>query len=146
MSETSIKILQFAIASSGSVKIDHIGSGVGVIMYNAAKKTGVGLHILAPDSGAIAVTNPIMYANTAIPHVIGELEKQDVKNPFTVAIAGGAAMLGNENAADGVGQKVVAAVKDALQKASQPVKDEQTGGAKIRSITLDVETGNITIN
>ena len=104
-------------------------------------------HVIGVASGncAIAVTNPIMYANTAIPHVLGELEKQDVKNPFTVAIAGGAAMLGSDNAADGVGQKVVAAVKEALMNENQPIQDEQTGGTKIRSMTLEVETGNVNI-
>jgi len=123
MAETSVKLLQCELATAGLLKIDQVGSGVGVVIYSPLQKVGVGLHILAPFSGNVASKNPLMYANTAIPHAMELLARKGVKPPFSVAIAGGASLL-----------------KSALN-----VKLERTGGAKVRSITLDIDAGKIRI-
>ncbi len=144
MAETSVKLLQCAVAKSGRLKIDHIGSGVGVILYDAAKKIGAGLHILAPRAGNIQVKNPVMYASTAIPHVFEQLQIKGAAPPFSVAISGGAGMMGKETMLDS-GGKVVEAVKDALGKVNLPIKIEKTGGNKVRSMILDIDAGKIKI-
>ena len=144
MAEISVKLLQCAVANFGILKIDHIGSGVGVILYNATQKIGAGLHILAPTAGTITAKNPVMYANTAIPHVLGQLQAKGAVPPFSVAIAGGAGMMGKETVLNS-GQKVVEAVKDALGKVNLRVKIDQTGGNKIRSMILDINAGKIKI-
>lgn len=145
MLETSVKLLQCSVAQSGRIKIDHIGSGVGVILFNASKKTGAGLHILAPNSGTITVKNPVMYANTAIPYVLEQLKEKGVHPPFSVAIAGGAGLLGN-GAGVISGKRLVDAVKEALRHANLSIKIEQTGGNKIRSIILEIDAGKIKIS
>ncbi|MBN2125551.1 MAG: chemotaxis protein CheD [Deltaproteobacteria bacterium] len=144
MPETSVKLLQCAVARSGLLRIDRIGSGVGVILYDTARKIGAGLHILAPHSGTIHPENPVMYANTAIPFVLGRLESDGGKRPLSVAIAGGASMMGREDKPN-AGAKVVEAVKAALAGAGLQVKLDQTGGAQIRSIVLDIDAGKIKI-
>lgn len=144
MTEISVKLLQCAVANSGKLKIDHIGSGVGVILYNAAQKIGAGLHILAPRAGTITAKNPVMYANTAIPHALGQLQAKGASPPFSVAIAGGAGMMGKETVLNS-GQKVVEAIKDALAKVNLRVKVDQTGGNKVRSMILDIDAGKIKI-
>lgn len=145
MSETSVKLLQCSVAQSGRLRIDHIGSGVGVILFNATQKTGAGLHILAPSSGTITVKNPVMYANTAIPYVLKLLKEKGVHPPFSVAIAGGAGLLGKESGVIS-GKKLVEAVKEALTHANLSIKVEQTGGNKLRSIILDIDAGKIKIS
>ena len=144
MAEISVKLLQCAVAKSGRLKIDHIGSGVGVILYNATQKIGAGLHILAPRAATLTAKNPVMYANTAIPHVLGELQAKGAGSPFSVAIAGGAGMMGKETVLNS-GQKVVQAVKDALEEADLSVKIDQTGGNKVRTMILDIDAGKIKI-
>ena len=144
MAEIPIRLLQCRVANTGVLKIDRIGSGVGVMLYSGTKKTGAGLHVLAPRSGSVASQNPVMYADTAIPHVLRELESAGVKPPFSVAIAGGGSMLGEEKAT-GTGRKVVDAVREALAKAGLTVKMDETGGTKIRSMALDVDGGRIKI-
>ncbi|MBW2016168.1 MAG: chemotaxis protein CheD [Deltaproteobacteria bacterium] len=144
MPDISVKLLQYAIAQSGRLRIDHIGSGVGVILYSAAQKTGAGLHILAPKSGKLTAKSPVMYANTAIPYILDQLRGKGVNPPFSVAIAGGATLLG-KGAAINSGQNVVEAVKDALKKANLGVKIEQTGGNRVRSMILDIDAGKIKI-
>lgn len=145
MSETSVKLLQCSVAQSGRLRIDHIGSGVGVILFNASHNTGAGLHILAPRSGSITAKNPVMYANTAIPYALKQLKEKGVNPPFSVAIAGGAGLLGKESAVNS-GQKLVDAVKEALNHANLSIKIDQTGGNKLRSIILDIDAGKIKIS
>ncbi len=144
MAETSVKLLQCEVASGGLLKIDQIGSGVGVIIYSASHRTGAGLHILAPRSGRMAVKNPLMYADTAVPFAMEQLAKRGVKAPFSVAIAGGASLLKCQTAM-GSSQRMIGAVKEALSKAALTVKLEETGGAKVRSMTLDIDAGKIKI-
>jgi len=146
MAETRVTLLKCEIATSGILKIDQIGSGVGVILYSASHKTAAGLHILAPRSGPQAAQNPVMYADTAIPYVMAELGRKGVKPPLSVAIAGGAFML-KRKADSGSSQQLqlVEAVKEALKRANLSVKIEETGGTQIRSMTLNIDEEKIRV-
>ena len=144
MEQTSVKIMQCAIANSGQMKIDCIGVGVGIILHSRLKKKAAGLHVLVPHSSTPSAPNPVKFANLAIPHVLGLLEKEGVSPPFTVSIAGGAAMEGSPSG-KGMGVKVVEAVKNALSEAKLSITVDDTGGSKIRSMLLDIETGKIEI-
>jgi chemotaxis receptor (MCP) glutamine deamidase CheD len=144
MAETSVKLLECVIAATGLLKIDQIGSGVGVILYSPAKKIGAGLHVLAPFSGRAGSQRPVMYANTAIPYALVELARRGVTPPYSVAIAGGAALLKSQNAL-GSSQHMIAAVKQALAKANLSVKIEETGGTKLRCMVLDIDAGKIKV-
>jgi chemotaxis protein CheD len=145
MSETSVKIMECALADTGVLKINRIGVGIGVILYSAAQKKAAGVHILAPNTTEASPENPAKFANTAIPFALGELEKKGIKPPFTVAVAGGAEMQ-NMPPQVRMGQKMVAAITDALSKANLVVKDKQTGGTNVRTMQCDLGTGNITIS
>jgi len=145
MAEAAVKLLQCRIADKGLLKIDRIGAGVGVLLYNAVQKTGAGLHILAPRSGAIQPSNKVMFADTAIPYALDELAKKGVTPPYSIAIAGGATMLGTEDTTN-MGRKVVTAVRDALALVQLDVKIDRTGGSAIRSMILDIDAGKISIS
>lgn len=144
MAEKKIKLLQHAVALSGRLIIDHIGSGVGIMLYSPSHKVGAGIHVLAPTSSGVSSKNPIMYADTAVPYIIEELKAKGAVPPFSVAIAGGAGLLNKENTAN-AGQKVVASVRAALTKANLKIKIDKTGGNKIRTIILDIDAGKIKI-
>lgn len=137
--------MECALAESGVLKINRIGVGIGVILYSAAHKKAAGLHVLAPNTTEATPANPAKFANTAIPFALGELDKKGVKPPFTVAVAGGAEMQ-NMPPQVRMGQKMVAAINDALKKANLVPKDTQTGGANVRTMQCDLSTGNINIS
>jgi chemotaxis receptor (MCP) glutamine deamidase CheD len=145
MAETSVRLIEWAIATSGILKIDQIGFGVGVLIYSPSQKIGAGLHILAPRSASSNLKNPVMYANTAIPYVLDQLAQKGVTPPLSIAIAGGAGLL-KSSSASGTSQQVVQAVKEALMAANLSVKIEETGGTKIRSMILDIDGGKIKIS
>jgi chemotaxis protein CheD len=146
MTETKVKLLRCEIAAAGLLKIDQIGSGVGVILFSPSQKTAAGLHILAPRSGSHASENPVMYADTAIPFAFEALSRKGVKPPLSVAIAGGAALLKRQADSGGSQQlQLIEAVKEALKRLNLPIKIEETGGTKIRSITLNIDEGKIRV-
>jgi len=145
MTEINIQLTKYAIASSGLLKIDRIGAGIGVILYSAQHKIGAGLHILASHSGYNTPKNPIMYANTAIPFIMNQLSTRGVRPPISIAIAGGAVMLGTHGPIK-VGPKIVKAVKEALAKEGLTIKIDETEKSKIRSMVLDIDAGKIKIS
>jgi chemotaxis receptor (MCP) glutamine deamidase CheD len=144
MSVTSVQFTRCEVATSGLLRIDRIGAGVGVVIYSPARKVAAGLHIMAPKAKGTQSTNPIMYADTAIPYALKLLEQHGAEPPFSVAIAGGAKMLGSQNGF-AIGQKVADAAKEALTQAGISAKLEKTGGTDIRSVVLDVDGGKIKI-
>lgn len=144
MADVCVKILECCVADEGVLRIDRIGAGVGIIFFNASLKKAAGLHTLAPHSASQQPKNPVMYANTAIPYVLSELKKSGGPPPYSVAIAGGAVLLGTGNN-EGTGHKVVEAVKAALAQAGLTIKLDQTGGSQLRSMILDIDGGKISI-
>lgn len=144
MSETSVKIMECAVADSGVIKIDRIGVGVGILLYSATQKKAVGVHVLAPSTTEAAPTNPAKYANTAVPFAVAELQKKGAEPPFTIAVAGGAEMM-NVPPQIRMGKKIVTAMGEALKKANLAIKHENTGGPNTRSMLLDLGTGQFTI-
>lgn len=144
MSEISVPLLRCAVANSGLLRIDRIGSGIGVIIYDNARHIGMGLHILAAHSGGLKPTNNFMFANTAIPQALTEINGKGGNGPFSVAIAGGAVIMGGQ-AEQNPQKNIVAVAKEALKQASLQVTLEQTGGNKMRCMVLDVDAGKIKI-
>jgi chemotaxis receptor (MCP) glutamine deamidase CheD len=144
MSEISVLLLRCAVANSGLLKIDCIGSGIGVIIYDNARHIGTGLHILAAHSGGLKPTNNFMYANTAIPQALTEISKKGGNAPFSVAIAGGAIMVGGQTEQNPK-KNIVDATKEALKQAGLQITLEQTGGNKMRCMVLDIDAGKIKI-
>lgn len=144
MSETSIALLQCGVADSGLLKIDHIGSGIGIVIYDSVRHIGGGLHVLASQSMSLNHPNPLMYANTAIPYALTEISRKGGKAPFSVAIAGGAA-LRMKQTEQTAGTQSVEATKEALKKNGLRVTLEQTGGNNLRCMVLDIDAGKIKI-
>jgi chemotaxis receptor (MCP) glutamine deamidase CheD len=144
MPEKSVPLLHCDVADSGLLKIDRIGSGIGIIIYDNAHRIGVGLHVLAAHSGGLKPKNNCMYANTAIPQALAEIGQKGGKAPFSVAIAGGAAVMGGP-AEQSPKKNIIVAAKEALQQAGLSVTLEQTGGNRTRCMTLDVDAGKIKI-
>ena len=137
-------MMEWAIADEGEMKIDRIGVGVGVILYSAAQKIAAGLHVLRPQALSEPPDNPAKYANTAIPFALEQLNKKGGRPPITVAIAGGAEMMSMPPEIR-MGPKIVSAVTESMKNANLSVKMIKTGGANIRSMKLDIGSGQISI-
>ncbi|MBN1669909.1 MAG: chemotaxis protein CheD [Kiritimatiellae bacterium] len=144
MKEFSIGPTQHAFVADGILKIEHIAVGVGVILYAPARKQAAGVHILSAHSTLEAPTYPGQFANVAIPALLRQLEQNGVAPPYCAAIAGGARMEGFPPDSR-FGEKLVAAVKEELTKASVDLKVEQTGGSKMRVMEFDSRSGEVQV-
>jgi len=144
MVEKNIFPMQCVFASSGMLKIDNIAAGVGVIVFSAASRLAVGMHLLRAEPTGKNVLNPAYYASTAIPYIVEEIKKRGMMPPFSVAIAGAGTMMPATNG--DVGEKITAVVKEILEKSGFRVKLEKLGGTRIRTMVLNIDESKIKIS
>lgn len=147
-----VRISDFAIGRTPAVLITQgIGSCVAVCLYEKEKKIGALVHIMLPKTIKITTdgdrVNPLRFVNTALPIVIGELEKVGVtKEGLSAKLVGGAHMfrvLGG--AQDDLGAKNVKAVEEILIGSGIKIDNEDVGGNVGRSLEFDLETGVVKI-
>ena len=139
-----VEHMNFALADSGILEIDHIGAGVGIFLYSPEHKIAVGLHVLDTSFPGRNPQNPTRYGNTAIRYGLDMLNKRKVEPPLDVFIAGGAEMDEMPEEAN-VGPKIVLIVKDALSKENLDIKLEDTGGSKIRKMRFDLDKKKVEV-
>lgn len=143
------------IASLGEIHVSRdpaivlaclgLGSCIGVSAYDPASRVGAMAHIVLPQGNEVECKkSPAKYANSAVPLMIMEMEKLGAsRNRLVVKIAGGARIIANVAAKSilDIGDRNIAAVKDALFESRLPLKAEDIRGTHGRSLWLYVETG-----
>ncbi len=144
MAETSVRIMQCAQANTGIIKIDRVGAGIGILLYSQMKKIGIGIHSLAPKADSPNPPNPAKFVDSAVLYALELFKKEGALPPYTGSIAGGASMSGTP-AGSSIGLKVAEAAKKILIDTKINIKDDQTGGLNIRSMVLNVDTGEFQI-
>lgn len=127
------------------MKIDRIGAGVGIIIYDKARHIGAGFNILAAHSGDTKPLNPFMYANTAVHQAFAEISEKGGCAPFSAAIAGGATFPGSGKTEQNTSHLLIESAGEARKKAGLEITLEQTGDNKIRCMVLDIDGGKIKI-
>lgn len=103
------------------------------------------MHVLRGSSQGRVTDNPAYYADTALEYVIAEFKKMGADSRISVAIAGGASMLGSGED-DNMGDRLVAEVKGILSRHNLNVKLEGVGGTKLRTMILNIDEGKIKIS
>jgi chemotaxis protein CheD len=148
----SVAIGHWAVAAAPARIRTLLGSCVGVVLYDRVAKLGGLAHIVLPLANG-AVDHPGKYADTAIPSLIADFERQlGVKaRPRLVAkLAGGASMFQvnpavRENSGLNIGQRNQQAIEQILGALNIPILARDLGGATGRRLTLDTASGAVTI-
>lgn len=126
-----------------------LGSCIGIALIDNKRECAALIHILLPDSTRFKeITNPIKYADIAIPRVVDELIKFGSEKKNIVAkIAGGAAMFKftSVNIGGDIGYQNAKKVKEVLAQMGIEVKGEATGGNKGRSMFVTPQDGRVSI-
>lgn len=138
--------MQCVVATDGLLRIDRVSAGVAVVIFSRTQKVAVGLHALRcnPPEGD-EQSNVAYYVETAIPHALAQLEEAGISPPYSVAVAGGASMMGGSRHFD-VGSRLVQAAKGCLAASGVQVKMEDTGGSRVRSVVLNIDSCKIKIS
>lgn len=133
------------VEAPGKIITVGLGSCIGIAIYDRIKRIGGLAHIMLPDSTQFSnVTNPMKFADLAIPMLVEKMEKMgSSKRNMKAKIAGGASMFNfsDKNMITDIGSRNGIAVKVALEKAGIPLIAEDIGGNKGRTVILDADTG-----
>ena len=140
----TIGMAQTAVVRSGQKIRTVLGSCIGLVLYDAARRTGGMAHIvLAASLGREGP--PGKFADTAVPHLIGQLEKAGACRKRLVAkIAGGADMFGSSGPIQ-IGQSNITRVRALLKEHRIRMAAEHIGGTKGRRVTFDPDTGALLV-
>lgn len=148
--EIKVGIADMNTASSpDKIMTVGLGSCIGIVIYDKTKGIGGLAHIMLPDSSQFNnVTNPLKFADLAVPMLIDRLERMGAsKRNMKAKIAGGASMFNfsDKSMIMDIGNRNGIAVKSALKKYSIPIIAEDVGGNKGRTMILDTTDGIVLI-
>lgn len=133
------------IASPDLIRTSGLGSCVGVVIYDQAKKVAGLAHIMLPSSASTKAGNMNIakYADTAIEELIQKLIEIGGRTKCLKAkIAGGAQMFQFQSGSDimRIGPRNVEAVEAELKRFNIPLVAADVGGGNGRTIEFDPET------
>ena len=137
------------VLDPGTIMTIGLGSCIGIALYDRVLKVAGLSHIMLPDSTQFKnVSNPMKFADSAIPILIEKMHKQGCRKQNIVAkIAGGASMFNfsDKKIKMDIGKRNVEAVKTILSDYKIPILAEETGGTKGRTMIFKLESGLVEI-
>jgi len=143
MAELNVCLPPDAITTLG------LGSCVGVVLYDPAKKVSGMVHVMLPDSTKIKNNeNRAKFADTGIEDLFQKvLSLGAVRKNLVAKIAGGAQMFAfkSDNDMLRVGDRNVEATKSKLKELQIPIIAEDTGKNSGRTIEFYPETGELLV-
>ena len=126
-----------------------LGSCIGIVLYDKELKLGGMAHIMLPDSMLFSdVSNPLKFADLAIPMLLEDMQKLGSKKQNIIAkIAGGASMFNfpDKKLNMDIGRRNSDSVKQILDSMLIPLIREDIGGNKARTMILNTENGIVDI-
>jgi chemotaxis protein CheD len=135
------------VLDPGAIMTIGLGSCIGIALYDKTTKVAGLAHIMLPDSTQFkSNTNPMKFADLAIPMLIEKMEKQGcIKRNITAKIAGGASMFNfsDKSIISDIGKRNSEAVKKTLKDVSIRMIAEETGGNKGRTMILKASDGSV---
>ncbi|CAM3749798.1 chemotaxis protein CheD [Alkalicoccus chagannorensis] len=141
--------LQCAVPPS-TLRTSGLGSCVGIIIYDALKKTAVMAHIMLPDSAMAKDRsfNRSKYADTAVEDMISCMKKKGSPlYSLKAKMAGGAQMFQFSSSSESmrIGPRNADAVRQLLRQHRIEIVFEDTGGSSGRTIEFDPSTSVLEI-
>ncbi|MEE8836695.1 MAG: chemotaxis protein CheD [Eubacteriales bacterium] len=125
-----------------------LGSCVGISFYDPVRKMGALLHVLLPERVDERDSNLMKYADSGVHETVRQLRMQGfARNITVVKIAGGATMFQGtgQGALSKIGDRNVESVRRALTREGLHITASDTGGTVARTMSLDLESGTVTI-
>ena len=126
-----------------------LGSGLGVVLYDPAKKICGMAHIMMPNSTLIRKNaNRMKFADTCLADMLDEMVRQGARKGNLVAkAAGGAQMFVKKYGHNllNIGEQNIQAVHEFLTAANIPLVAEDVGKDYGRTIEFNPANGELTI-
>lgn len=147
MSEIRVKVADYAV-DQGPAVIATIGLGscVAITLYDASTRIGGLAHILLPNElMSRDVSNHAKFPATAVPLLLDTMRTRGSTGVVTAKIVGGASMFASLLPISGIniGERNVAATREALELARIPLMAHDIGGDYGRSVYLHLNDGRV---
>ena len=144
--ETIVRMGELAVSRTAGDVLVAIGLGSCIGLALTDRRIGVaGLaHVVLPDCQGDRPVNPRKYADLAVPELVAGLEALGARRiRLRGVLVGGASMF----AVSGldVGHRNEAAVREQLSALRIPVVAAATGGARGRTVRVDVASAGVTV-
>jgi chemotaxis protein CheD len=148
--ETIVKVADWAAERGDAVIVTlGLGSCVAIMLHDPRACAGAMAHVLLPSrSLARDTTNLAKFPETAVPFLVERLKQLGAEPRRLVAkIAGGASMFAQLMTPGTIqmGERNIAAARDALRHAGIPLAGEAVGGGAGRSVRFHVADGRVEI-
>jgi chemotaxis protein CheD len=146
--ERRVRIAELAVARGrGVIATIGLGSCVAIALYDPATTIGGLAHVLLPcPKSAVDASNDAKFASTAVPRLLREMRELGAGGGVEARLVGGATMfaaLAGPGAQ--LGDRNVAAARQALAEADVRVVGEAVGGDFGRSVYLHLEGGRLVV-
>jgi chemotaxis protein CheD len=144
----NVGIAEIQIARSPGILRTTLGSCIGIVLYQPELKIGAISHIMLSNDpmGKDKIKNPGKYAETAVPKLIEDFEKEGCKiGTFSARIFGGSSMFKNITSQflQHIGENNITFVREILGKYNVPILIEDVSGHEGRTISLYLDDGRI---
>jgi chemotaxis protein CheD len=149
--DVRVKVADYAVRRGNDVlSTIGLGSCVAIVLYDAETKTGALAHVLLPSKAMSRDTsNPAKFPETIVPLMLDEMRRlgAGAASKFRAKIIGGASMFGQLITGTGVnvGERNVAATRDALVAAGVRIVAEDTGLDYGRSVYFHLADGRVEV-
>lgn len=148
--EVIVKVADWAAERGDGVLVTMgLGSCVAIMLHDPEARAGAMAHILLPSrSLARDATNPAKFPETAVPLLVERLRAMGAEPRRLVAkLAGGASMFSQLMTPGTIqmGERNIAAARNALRAAAIPIVREAVGGERGRTIRFRVHDGRVEI-
>jgi chemotaxis protein CheD len=150
---TMVRMAEHAVSKTAGETLVTLGLGscIGCALMDTEAKVAGLAHIVLPESwaGSSATSAPpAKFANTAVPHLVKELERLGArKNRLKAVLCGGAHMFSSTGGAKSpaleIGRRNNEETVKALKAAGIPIRAAEVGGTKGRSVEVHVATGDV---
>jgi chemotaxis protein CheD len=149
--DVRVKVADYAVRrGSDIIATIGLGSCVAIVLYDRETKVGALAHILLPSTSMSRETsNPAKFPETIVPLMLTEMRALGALSTARISakIVGGASMFGQLVNGTGinVGERNIAATKDALAVAGIPLIAEDTGLDYGRSVYFHLADGRVEV-
>jgi len=146
----TVGIADMKVSSDPDVTLvtHSLGSCIGVAVYDPVVKVGGMLHYMLPDSALDtkkAASNPLMFADTAIPLLFKACYRLGAKKTrMVVKVAGGSQIMDESRVFD-IGKRNYTALRKVFWRNNVMIDGEDVGGSSNRTIRLHIATGQLSI-
>lgn len=147
--EIRVRVADFAVSADATISTIGLGSCVAIVLHDAVARVGGMAHVLLPsETMSRDRSNPAKFPGTAVPLLLSEMRRLGARvERVSAKIVGGASMFANLIPAGGIniGERNIAAVRDALAGAKVPIVAEDVGSDYGRSVYLYTRDGRVEV-